>query len=169
MTILTPEAIIRRVVSIYEDNYATSLTTVEANWSSTEDITLVDFLNRVITANPEVLPKVWEYPLMQCNIGPIEGVQDANYQQYVDWYEAEIQIYYYLRHSDARTLALLIHRHEEATLDMLKQHPSLDYGENNRVSPGTVSMVPSNVSSSSGILTQGLRVSFRFRFMNYGF
>lgn len=169
MALLTPEQIIRRVVSLYEDNYATHLATVESSWSSTEDITLTDFINRVITANPEVLPKVWDTPLMQCNIGPIEGVEGESLQQYHDLYECVIQCFYYLRHSDARQLALIIARHQEATFDLLNNHPNLDFGSNNRIRPASLSMVPSNVSPSSGVLTQGLRVAFAFRFMQYGF
>lgn len=168
MALLTPEQIIRRVVSIYEDNYATSLAAVQSSWQATEDITLTNFIDRVITANPDVLPKVWDDPLMQCNIGPIEGVEGESSQQYHDLYECNIQCFYYLRDSNARILALIIARHEEATFDLLNRHPNLDFGQNNRIRPASLSMVPSNVSPGRGVLVQGLRVAFAFRFMQYG-
>ncbi len=170
MAFLTPEAIIRRVVSIYADDYSDSLSTVQTFWAATEDLVLDDFIDRVISANPEVLPKVWDTPLLQAGAGPIEQVSDSGLQQYHDLYEFDIQLFYYLRHSEARSLSLLIMRHMEATLEFLNRHPSLDYGDNNRIRQGSLSMTPSNTGAfGGGVLVKGLRVAFTFRFMSYGF
>lgn len=170
MTLLSPEAILRRVQSIYEDDYADSLSDVDDEWSSTEEVTLSDFAGRTIVPNAEVLPKVWESPYLQIAPGPIQEVADETYQLYASMFDFTINLVYALKHHDAHLLAIKIARHQQATFDFLNKHPSLDFGDNNRVQPGTLSMTPSLTSAgANAVLIQGLRVSFIFRFMNRGF
>lgn len=171
MALLTPEEIIRRVVTLYTDNYNDALTTVAAKWAATEDIPLTDFVSRVISASPEFLPNQWDSPYLVVAAGPLAPVAEETYQQFHNRYELQIRCYYFFRHGEAETLAKLIMRHEEATLDFLNQHPSLDFGDGNQIRPDSLVFDPSanTLVDSSNALVKGLQVSFDFRFLQYGF
>ena len=169
MTLLDPETIIRKVISIYEDDYATELAAVQANWASTEDITLDDFRERQIVASPEILPRAWEPPLLQATTGVVQATDAVGQvQQFRDWYAIDIQLFYYFKHPDNRTLSLIVMRHQEATFNLLKKHPTLDYSHRASVLPNSLSMSPSSTATSRNVLVKGLMVRFGFRFLQSG-
>ncbi len=170
MALLEPETILRRIITIYEDDYATSLATVQAKWAATEDITLDDFVTRQISANPDVLPKVWQSPAFQAGMGTLRQIPDeGTLQQFHTWYALDLRLYYYFKNPDSRSLALIIARNEEATLDLFINHPDLDFGSQGQIVKNTTQFVPSAASPfGTNTLAQGLLVQFGIRFMQYG-
>jgi hypothetical protein len=170
MATITPEEVARKVITIWTDNYAASLTTVQANWAATEDITLRDFVVREISASPDIMQKNWEFPAMQVGIGPMAESAAPNIQQYVSAYDLQVRIFYYLKAPDARRLALILLRHIEATLSMLENFPALDFGPNGKMAPNTLTFTPSNTAPlGTNALVKGLMISFDFRITQSGF
>ncbi len=170
MSFVVPEDVARAIITIYEDDYATSLATVQTKWAATEDITLEDFVTRQISATPEQASSQWQYPSLRVGTGTMTQAEAASYQQYNNAYDMNIQIVHYLKHPDQRTLALIVMRHEEAVLDLLNQHPNLDFsGNENMIVNGSLSIVPSTTLATQKALIKGLMIRFDFRFVHYGF
>lgn len=169
MAIITPEDVARKVITIWTDNYAAALTAVQSNWSSTEDITLTDFRTRQISAAPDIMEKNWQFPAMQVGLGNMVQSAVPNLQQYVSAYDLQTRIFYFLKDSDSRRLALTVMRHMEATLDMLNEHTALDLAPEGKMSPNTLSLIPSNAAPlGTNSLVKGLMISFDFRIVYSG-
>ncbi len=170
MALLTPESILRQIISLYEDNYATSLATVESNWEDTEDIELTDFLTRTITSDPNALERQWHLPAMTATYGPIrEAAITSQLQQYHSFFDMQTLLTYYLSNPDATILGKIVSRHIEATLDMFKRFPGLGMQSGkDRVVPGTMRFSPSLSALRGAALVKGLLIQFDFRFMSYG-
>jgi len=168
VTLRTPESILRQIISIYEDNYATSLATVESNWEDTDDIDLDDFITREITTDPTALDKQWLLPAMSVAIGPIRETVTEGWQQGKTSYDMQTMITYYLQHNDVTILAKIIARHIEATLDLFRLYPAFGWrGATNKIVPGSVQFIPSQTSTRGNAYVKGLMVQLDFRFLNY--
>lgn len=158
----------RQIISVYEDNYATSLATVEANWTDTEAIDLTDFQIRTITTDPTALDKHWLLPAMSVAIGPIREFAGEGWQRNKTAYDMQTMITYYLQHNDVTLLAKVIARHIEATLDLFRQYPAFGWrGATDKIVPGTVQFIPSETTTRGNAYVKGLMVQFDFRFLNY--
>jgi hypothetical protein len=93
-----------------------------------------------------------------------------NLQQYISAYDVQVRIFYYLKAPDARQLALIVLRHIEATLDMLTNFPTLDFGPEHKMAPNTLTFTPSNTAPlGTNALVKGLLISFDFRITQSGF
>lgn len=171
MTLIVPEDVARRIIEIYEDDFATSLGTVQAKWADTENVILKDFVTRDISATPELVETQWQFPSLRVGIGNMpQAGEGPQIQQFHNFYDLNVQIAHYLKHPDQRTLALIVMRHEEAVLDLLNQHPSLDFaGNENRIVNGSLALLPSTTLGTPKSLIKGLMVRFDFRLLHYGF
>lgn len=169
MTLITPEAILRQILTIYEEQYGTSLSTVGSNWTAIEDIPLEDFVTRDFASDPGTLDKLWLLPALSVTMGAIRESSGAGTMQLMNtWYEMQVMLTYYFQHPDATVLAKIIARHTEATLDLFKRYPGfgLQTGQH-KIVPGTIQFIPSRVTPRGNSMAKGLMVQFNFRFLNY--
>jgi hypothetical protein len=166
----TPESIARQILGLYEDNYATHLATVEANWAATEPITLYDFEERRITIMPENVTVYMYYPSLGIGVGNLREVAtgDLQIQRAERVYLMDVRLVYYLRGVDDQQLAKVVLRHIEATLLFLQAHPRLGLGRLFEVQ--NIIIEPSaNVYDTGGnSLVKGLRTRFELRFIQRG-
>jgi len=172
MTLLLPETILRNILDVYEDNYASSLATVKSNWTSTEDIDLEDFQTRTITTDPTVMNQQWFLPALALTMGPMTEAEIAStiqVQQMRNLYDMQVVMTYYLKHPDASILSKILLRHVEATLDLMRQYPGFGMkGKDQYVVPRSTRFVPSRTAPVGNALVKGLMITFNFRFMHYG-
>lgn len=163
MTMQTPEAILRQIETLYIDNYATYLAAVQAKWTATEDIELYDFEVRRVTADPESLGVIKQFPALKIAMGRLVSSRDEM-QQYRNWYEMEVQCIYFLRSNDEHELGIILARHIEATMDFFDDNASLGLRQ---VTISNLAFEPSaNVFEGGGnILIKGVRVSFNVKFL----
>jgi len=169
MSLLTPEGILRQILTTYENEYATSLATVQSNWSSIEDIELEDFITRQIASDPSSLDKQWLLPALSATMGTIrESTETGTMQMMSTWYDMQTMIAYYFQHPDATILAKIISRHVEATLDLFKRYPGFGFQSGkSKIVPGTIQFIPSRVTPRGNVMAKGLMVQFNYRFLNY--
>ncbi len=167
MALLTPEDILRRIETLYTQDYATCLATVQAKWAAIEDIELHDFEFMRIDADPDTLPILKQFPALLITMGRMTSGQ-AKTQLYENWYELDVACTYFLRAIDEHELGIVLARHVEATLGFFEEHASLGFGRDFTVS--NMSFTPSgNVLPGGGnSLVKGLLVKFIARFLQSG-
>jgi len=171
MAMLTPEGVARNILSLYEDNYASYLSTVQTAWEDTEDITLSDFETRRITADPANIAVFPILPALAIAVGDMrEDVgADQAMQMYTNYYLMDTQLVYFLRAIDDHQLSIILMRHIEATLRFLQTYPRLNYSGD--VSIRNLRFEPSSnlMRSGGNMLVKGLLVRFDVRFIQRGF
>lgn len=171
MALLSPETVARDILSLYEDNFSTSLATVADTWDATEEIDLEDFATRKISAAPEILEKTWILPALVIGIGTAvdQGAEEGT-QQYHNLYALDVQIFYYLSHPDSEILGKKIMRYMEATFEFLNRYPAFGRaGDFERIIPGTLQLAPSTTGRRSNVLVKGLLVRASLGMLQYGF
>ena len=167
MALLTPEAILRQIDSLYAADYATVLAAVQAKWVATEDIELNNFEFRRISADPNTTAVIKQYPALMISMGNIVSIP-AQTQMYQNLYDMEVECLYFLRGQDDHQIGIILARHIEATMDFFKENPRLGY-DRETVITGLRFEPSANVIPGGGnTMVKGLRVSFNVRFMQYG-
>lgn len=171
MSMLTPEGIARRIKSLYEDNYATYLSTVQTAWASTEDIELHDFETRRITADPSNIAVFPLLPALGIAVGDMreDAGADQVMQQYTNYYLMDTQLAYFLRSIDDHQLSIILMRHIEATLQFLQDHARLDYSKDVGIRDLRIEPSANVMRSGGNMLVKGLLVRFDVRFIQRGF
>lgn len=166
---VAPEDVARATISIFEDGYSDSLSTVATARDATETITLTDFVTRSISSDPENLQKTWQYPALIVAVGNMEAMDTGEFQQYSSTYGLETRLYMYLKHADADKLAILRMRYAEAALELLNQKQKLGLESAGGVVPGSIAQLPSNVAPEGNALVGGVMTRFIYKLVNYGF
>lgn len=175
-TYQTPESLARVLLGLYEDNYQTHIDEVIAAWASSdlaasrEIVSFVDFEHRTITADPQSVAVAQFHPSLAIAMGNSIEVPDEElmFQQYANYYDLDMNVYYFIRGIDQEELGILLMRHVEASMRFYQAHPRLDCGKN--IFTGNFRFEPSaNVYRSGGnTLIKGLRIRFDVRYLQRG-
>jgi len=119
----TVEAIKRKCLDLFEDNFATYLDTVEASWAATEAITLGDiqkFIYGDILSHemPKLLPAMGVLSGRARETEPLGSYQGK--------WEVIVALRFILSDATPQTLAKKVDRYAEASMLLLQAYPSLD-------------------------------------------
>ena len=155
----TVEAIKRKCIDLFEDNFAAYLDTVEANWAATDDITLDDiaqFIYGDVISHqmPKLLPAMGVLSGRARELEPLGSWQGL--------WEVIIALRFILSDANPQTLAKKVDRYAEAAMLLLQAYPSLGSTVNGL---GAFQIMSTRLEGEEPNFVKGLEVQFRAEYI----